>query len=117
MVNNQFIPAAVEYAGKLAGSIGAIKTALGKNAKTTSQESILSDISDKIEQAKSGVDALTSDLAAAEKIDDVEAKAKAYCHKVKPHFETIRSAVDALEGRVEDGLWPVPKYREMLFII
>jgi glutamine synthetase type III len=41
---------------------------------------------------------------------------KNYCDKVKPFFDQIRSHVDTLEGMIDDNLWAMPKYREMLFI-
>ncbi len=52
----------------------------------------------------------------ANKLTDVEEKAFAYCYQVKPYFEKIRYHVDKLELLVDDELWPLPKYRELLFI-
>jgi len=46
-----------------------------------------------------------------------EAKAKVYCELVAPKMDELRKRVDELEGLVEDDLWPLPKYREMLFHI
>ena len=48
-------------------------------------------------------------------IDDPEKKAVAYCEKVKPYFDQIRYHCDKLELMVDDELWPLVKYREMLF--
>ncbi len=48
-------------------------------------------------------------------IDDNPAKAIAYQQKVIPYFEKIRSHVDHLELHIDDELWTLPKYREMLF--
>ncbi|MDR2207044.1 MAG: hypothetical protein LBE36_12920, partial [Flavobacteriaceae bacterium] len=42
-------------------------------------------------------------------------KAEEYCNRVKPLFDNIRNASDALEMMVDDELWPMTKYREMLF--
>ena len=47
---------------------------------------------------------------------DVEEKALAYCDTVKVHFDEIRYHADKLELIVEDELWPLPKFRELLFI-
>ena len=52
----------------------------------------------------------------ANKIDDASKKAKAYCDKVIPFFETIRYSTDKLELVIDNKTWPLPKYREMLFI-
>jgi glutamine synthetase len=43
-------------------------------------------------------------------------KSKAYCKKVLPYLSIIRRHCDKLELLVEDELWPLPKYRELLFI-
>ena len=43
------------------------------------------------------------------------AKAFVYCDKVKPYFDEIRYHADKLELLVDDELWPLPKFREMLF--
>jgi glutamine synthetase len=49
-------------------------------------------------------------------IEAVQQKAIAYKDEVKPYFEKIRYNVDKLEMLVDDELWPLPKYRELLFI-
>jgi glutamine synthetase len=42
--------------------------------------------------------------------------AAAYCNKVKPYFEVIREHCDKLELLVDNGIWPLTKYRELFFI-
>jgi glutamine synthetase len=64
---------------------------------------------------KSASDAMLQQRKLANKIEDVEKKALAYCDKVKSHFEDIRYHADKLELLVEDELWPLPKFRELLF--
>ncbi len=51
----------------------------------------------------------------ANKIEHVEEKAFAYCDKVRIYFDDIRYHADKLELLVDDELWPLPKFREMLF--
>ena len=51
----------------------------------------------------------------ANKIGHADKRADAYCNKVKPYFEEIRYACDKLELLVDDELWPLTKYRELLF--
>ena len=51
----------------------------------------------------------------ANKIEDVSVKAAAYYETVFPHMDTIREIADKLEMVIDDELWPLPKYREMLF--
>jgi glutamine synthetase len=48
-------------------------------------------------------------------IEDIEKKAHAYCFKVKPLFDDIRYHCDKLELLVDDEIWPLTKYRELLF--
>jgi glutamine synthetase len=51
----------------------------------------------------------------ANSLEDMDEKAMAYCHDVRPYFETIRYHFDKLELMVDDELWPLTKYRELLF--
>ena len=53
----------------------------------------------------------------AEAVSDVESRAEAYCEKVKPYFDKVRNAVDSLELLMPAHEWPLPKYREMLFLM
>jgi len=48
-------------------------------------------------------------------IEDFEEKAKAYCDDVRPFYDKIRYHCDKLEMMIDDELWPLTKYREMLF--
>jgi glutamine synthetase len=50
------------------------------------------------------------------KIEDASKKAKVYCDDVLPFFDTIRYSADKLELVIDDKTWPLPKYREMLFM-
>ncbi len=52
----------------------------------------------------------------ANKMEDLPEQAKAYKEHVFSYFETIRYHVDKLELLVDDEIWPLPKYRELLFI-
>ena len=49
------------------------------------------------------------------KLEDLEEKAQAYCQQIKPYFEQIRRHCDKLELMVDDQLWTMTKYRELLF--
>ncbi len=95
----------------------AVSAAKEAGVKTPAQSALLRSVAEKIEAALEGVDELSAALAKADAIADVEAKAAAYCESVKPHFEKIRAQVDALELLMPSAAWPVPKYREMLFLM
>ena len=63
-----------------------------------------------------GVEELVNARKLANKIDDEHKKAIAYHDKVEPKLDEIRYQIDKLELIVDDSLWPLPKYRELLFI-
>jgi glutamine synthetase len=65
---------------------------------------------------KKSVDEMTEERKKANTIADSRKLAIAYDEKVKPYFETIRYNVDKLELIVGDEYWPLPKFRELLFL-
>jgi glutamine synthetase len=114
MATTLFIPAAVEYQNELSKTLASL-SANGINAPA--QASLLRSVSEKVERALVGVDELTAALAKADAEADVEKKAAAYCEKVKPYFDKIRVEIDGLELLMPAATWPLPKYREMLFLM
>lgn len=58
---------------------------------------------------------MTNERKKANVIEESIKKADAYCNKVKPLFDDIRYNCDKLELLIDDELWPLPKYRELLF--
>ena len=117
MVNTLFVPAALSYQNEVATAVRGLKELLPSDSSVKSQTILLQQVAGHIDAARRGVDALNRALIAVEKVEDVEQKALDFCHKVRPLFDPIRSAVDSLEGLVPAAQWPVPKYREMLFLI
>ena len=80
--------------------------------------SLLRSVCEKVERALIAVDeAFALALAKADAVADVDDKAFEYCSKVKPYFDKIRAEIDGLELLVPDASWPLPKYREMLFLM
>ncbi|MBI1837842.1 MAG: glutamine synthetase III [Flavobacteriia bacterium] len=118
MVQSQIIPAAVEYQNKLLqnaqGLISVLGEKEGKKAAKT-QIDILSQISEHINKMKDFADKMLEARKQANSIEHAEDKAIAYCDKVKVYFDDIRYHADKLELLVDDELWPMPKFREMLF--
>jgi glutamine synthetase len=51
----------------------------------------------------------------ANRMDNIREAALAYEQKVKPYLEKIRYHIDKLELTVDNEIWPLPKYRELLF--
>jgi len=114
MTTTLFVPAVVDYQVSLGKAIEAEKSAGVRSGALTS---LSREISKKLETALEAVEELGAARAKAEALEDVEAKAFAYCEKVKPYFDKIRAQVDALELQMPAAAWPVPKYREMLFLM
>lgn len=114
MATTLFVPAAIEYQNVLGQALVAQKAA---GAKASALSSLLRAIAEKTDAALEAVESLDEARASAEALEDVEKKAAAYCEKVKPWFEKVRAEIDALELLMPAASWPVPKYREMLFLM
>ena len=113
---NHIIPAAIDYQNKLIENIKGLKEiGLGKEF-STSQLDIVRNISEHISQIKKNIDEMVEERKKANKIEKHKEKALAYHDNVLPYFETIRYHVDKLEQLVDDNIWPMPKYREILFV-
>jgi glutamine synthetase len=61
------------------------------------------------------VEEMTEARKKANALTDAQKMAEAYCDKVKPYFEVIREHCDKLELLVDDEIWTLTKYRELLF--
>jgi glutamine synthetase len=87
----------------------------GEGSFASAQIEMLKEISEHISSIKDSVFKMTEARKKANAIEVLEEKAAAYCEQVKPYFDEIRYHSDKLEFIVDDQLWPLPKYREMLF--
>lgn len=113
----QILPAALKHQKEQASSIAAYSAATGSSKKIPKQMAQLHTISKNIEKAIELSDSLEIAQKEAAAINNLEKRGKAYCYKVLPLSEDLRQIVDNLEGHVDDALWPLPKYREILFLI
>jgi len=77
---------------------------------------IIEEIAERTSAIETGVEELVNARKVANKIEDEHAKAIAYHDTIAPMFDKIRYQIDKLELIVDDALWPLPKYRELLFI-
>ena len=77
---------------------------------------IIEEIAERTSAIEKGVEELVNARKLANKIEGEHEKAIAYHDKVEPKLDTIRYEIDKLELIVDDSLWPLPKYRELLFI-
>lgn len=118
MVQNFIIPAAVNYQNKLIENIKGLMDVLGAKAgkdAAAGQVELLTRVSEHLNKMKSLSDEMLVARKAANKIEDMEEKALAYCDTVKVFFDQIRYHADKLELLIDDEEWRLPKFREMLF--
>jgi glutamine synthetase len=116
---NHVIPTALKYQNLLLTNVSGLKNVLSeKEFKKQSEYQIelISEISEHIKVISSNVHNLIEARKKANLIEEIKAKSVDYCEKVKPFFDIIRYHVDKLEILVDDELWPLPKYRELLFV-
>lgn len=110
------LPAAMEHQKRLAESITAVGQALPE-ADTSAQREVLALCTEAITNMKAAVDELLKiqeDIEAGP--DDPHKNAHRYRDEIMPAMDRVRERSDLLERLVDDDLWPLPKYREMLFI-
>lgn len=117
IARNHVIPTAVSYQNTLIQNVTGLKEIYGTGFKSQAKEQLLliEDISKRIEAINSGVTHMTNERKKANAIEDTEKRAAAYCNKVRPLFDDIRYHADKLELLIDDELWPLTKYRELLF--
>ena len=117
MATNHIIPAAIAYQTKLLENIEKIKNIFpDKYQKVAAVEiALVEEISERIAEIRSKVDAMIEARKVANKIDCEYRKAKAY-HEIAESLFDIRKPIDKLEEVVDNDMWPLPKYRELLFI-
>lgn len=116
MVFTQVVPAAVRYQELLSRNVAQLTAASIKKDKLTTQIALIERVSDYINHMVNETEAMVEERKKANKIADIQKRAIAYTNKVKPYFDKIRYNSDKLEQLVSDDLWPIPKYREMLFV-
>ena len=117
IARNHVIPTAVKYQNILINNVRGLKDIYGKeyNKYASEQLILISDISKYIEMINSGVTKMINERKKANIINDSLKRAEVYCNKVKPLFSNIRNGCDKLELLIDDELWPLVKYRELLF--
>jgi len=116
LANNIIIPSAITYQTKLIENVKGLKD-LGLAADTyKTQLDIITKISEHVNFIRLDIENMIQERKKANTIEDLREKAIAYDEKVKSFFQPIRYHVDKLEQLVDDSLWPLPKFRELIFI-
>lgn len=117
MARNHVVPTGVRYQNILIENVTGLKTIYGDRYKDFAKEqlALIEQISQHLEAINSSVTKMIDERKTYNKETNLEKKADGYCKKVKPLFEDIRYHCDKLELMVDDGIWPLTKYRELLF--
>ncbi len=117
MARNHVIPTAISYQNRIIENVKGIKEIFGAGYEAHAAEQIVmvKEISNHIAQISTHVTEMIDERKAANLISDIELQAIAYCERVKPHFDIIRYHSDKLELLVDNEMWTLTKYRELLF--
>ena len=115
MALNHIIPAALEYKAKLLKEVSLAKEIYGNLDSCTTEMRILDDINKYVEEVRVKATAMKEARKAANAIEDEYKRALAY-HEIAESLYALRRPIDKLEEVVDNKMWPLPKYREMLFI-
>lgn len=116
LVTSHIMPASVKYQNVLIENIKGLKEIGMSPQSYANQMQVLEKITRHINQGADLVEQMIGARKKANAIEGPRDKAIAYCEEVKPYFDKIRYHVDKLELHVDDNFWPLPKYREMLFL-
>ncbi|MBE0651113.1 MAG: glutamine synthetase III [Bacteroidales bacterium] len=116
---NHILPTAIHYQNRLIENVRGLKEVLDAESykkAAANQLSAIKEISEHTSVIQNEVEAMIEARKVANKIESYPEQAKAYHDSVLPYFEKIRRHVDKLELMVDDELWPLPKFRELLFL-
>ncbi|MBC8486675.1 MAG: glutamine synthetase type III, partial [Bacteroidetes bacterium] len=119
LAKNHIIPIAIRYQNTLIENVRGLKEVLDSKTfvkLSRNQMQTIKEISEHVEEIKDNVALMLEERKKANRIEDTEEQALAYNQNVFPYLDEIRQHVDKLELMVDDELWPLPKYRELLFI-
>jgi glutamine synthetase len=117
IARNHIIPTGVKYQNVLINNVKGLKEIYGNDFQKHAevQLKIIERISGHIDEINKGIVQMVETRKTLDKIEDEFKKAYAYCENVLPFLNDIRYHCDKLELVVDDDLWPLAKYRELLF--
>jgi glutamine synthetase len=116
LATNHIIPAAINYQNTLIENVRGLKE-IGLDKKNyKAQLNLIEVMSGHIQEINDNVEAMIEARKKANNAADTHKRANMYCDEVKTFFDNIRYHSDKLELIVDDKQWPLPKYRELLFI-
>ena len=115
---NHIIPTAIKYQTNLIDNVKGLKELFDEqefDQFAGARLELIKTISNHITSIKAKVNEMVEERKVANKVQDATKKATYYEQKVKPYLDDIRYCIDKLELIVDDEIWPLPKYRELLF--
>ena len=116
---NHIIPVSTHYQSQLIKNVQGMKEVFtyDKAERLSARNmKLIEEIAERTEKIEQLVEELTDARRIANRIESIHERAIQYHDTVCPKMEAIRNEIDKLEMIVEDGLWTLPKYRELLFI-
>ena len=115
MALNHIIPAALEYKAKLLQTVSLAKSVYGNLDGCATELKLLEDINKYVDDIQVKANKMREARKAVNRIEDIYERALGY-HEIAESFAALRRPIDKLEELVDNKIWPLPKYREMLFI-
>jgi glutamine synthetase len=115
---NQIVPTAINYQTSLIENVRGLKEIFGQNdykSLAGARLELIKTVSEHITSIKAKVNDMTEARRMANKIENTREKAMQYSSTVFPYLEELRYHIDRLELIVDNEMWPLPKYRELLF--
>ena len=116
LTTNHILPVAIEYQNQLVQNIKGLKEIGLSEKEYAAQLNLVKVISRHVQEINDNVESMIDERKKANKLDDMHQKANDYCTRIKARFDKIRYHVDKLELIIDNKLWPMPKYRELLFL-
>ncbi len=116
---NHIVPTALIYQNRLLKNLLGMKQIFPEeefDQLSLARKNLVKEISEHVSSIKAMVKDMTLERKYANRIEDIREKAFEYEKKVFPYLEPIREHVDALEMEIDNEIWPLPKYRELLFL-
>jgi len=119
LASNHILPVATQYQSMLVENVSKMKELFDErktNDLARCQIKIIEDISKHMSKARKAILDMKSAIDSSGSEKNERDRAIGYCDRVLPFMDRIRDEIDALEMIVDDQMWPLPKYRELLFI-
>jgi len=115
---NHIVPTAITYQNRLLDNLRGMKVIFTEeefNELSHDRKEVIKEISHRVTEIKRLVREMTEARKVANHLESQEDKAFSYEENVRPYLELIRDHIDHLEMEIDDEIWPLPKYRELLF--